>query len=110
MRAQFIAALATVLPVLSSPPAHADAIDGNWCNPEGGNLEIQGPRIITPGGNQIAGDYDRHGFRYVIPADEPRAGANVDMVLVDDDTLHRVEAPGANAPIEVWRRCSAATS
>ena len=95
---------------LSAAPAHADAIDGNWCNPEFGRLEIQGTRIMTPGGNRISGAYDRHAARYVVPSGERKAGAEVDMVLVDDDTLHRIVAPGADAKIEVWRRCQAQVS
>jgi hypothetical protein len=95
---------------LYAGPAHADAIDGNWCNPEFGRLEIHGTSILTPGGNQITGGYDRHTSRYVAPAGEPSPGADVDMVLVDDDTMHRVVAPGAGAKIEVWRRCRAQVS
>ncbi|MBS28917.1 MAG: hypothetical protein CL566_08365 [Alphaproteobacteria bacterium] len=91
--------IAAVLMMLAAPPAHADAIDGNWCNPDNDNLEIQGPRIITPGGNRIAGDYDRHGFRYVIPADEARAGVEVDMDLIDDET-----APGRGTGAERTHR------
>lgn len=103
-------AVCTAILLLSAAPAYADAIDGDWCNRELGRLEIQGPQIITPGGNQLTGAYDRHGFRHPVPAGEPRAGASVDMVLVDDDTMHRVVAPGADAKIEVWRRCRAPVS
>jgi hypothetical protein len=51
---------------LSPGPAHADQIDGNCCARDGSNLTIHGPRIVTPGGNQLQGDYDRHGFAYVV--------------------------------------------
>lgn len=95
---------------LTAAPAHADAIDGNWCNPAFGHLEILGPQIVTPGGNRISGAYDRHGFRHVVPAGEPKPGAEVDMVLVDDDTMHRLVAPGPDAKIEVWTRCQAHVS
>lgn len=95
---------------LSAGAAHADAIDGNWCNPDLGRLEIRGTSIMTPGGNQISGAYDRHASRYVAPAGEPSPGAEVDMVLVDDDTIHRIVAPGADTKIEVWRRCQAPVS
>lgn len=104
------ATAAGLLMLLASVPAHADAIDGNWCNPALGHLEILGPQIVTPGGNRISGAYDRHGFRHVVPAGEDRAGAEVDMVLVDDDTMHRLVAPGPGAKIEVWRRCRAQVS
>ena len=102
-------ALATLL-FLSATPARADAIDGNWCNPDFGRMEIQGTSITTPGGNRTTGAYDRHASRYVVPAGEPRSGADVDMVLVDDDTIHRIVAPGAGAKIEVWHRCQAPVS
>ena len=96
--------------LLAATPVHADAIDGNWCHPDIGRMEILGPQITTPGGHRISGDYDRHGFRHVVPDGEEKAGAQVDMVLVDDDTLHRVVAPGTDAVIEVWRRCRAQVS
>jgi len=110
MKLEIAAATGATLFLLTATPAQADAIDGNWCNPDNGRLEIQGPQIITPGGNQLSGAYDRHAFRYVVPAGEPRPGAEVDMVLVDDDTIHRVVAPGADAKIEVWRRCQSPVS
>lgn len=110
MRTPILLASVSVLLTFAAPPARADAIDGNWCHPEAGRLEILGPQITTPGGNRITGDYDRHGFRHVVPAEEPGAGANVDMVLVDDDTLHRMVAPGPGAATEVWRRCAAPVS
>jgi hypothetical protein len=88
-----------------SGPAHADAIDGNWCHPAGGNLEIHGSDIITPGGAQISGDYTRHTFRYVAPTGERAEGHTINMASIDDETMHLiVEEPGAT--IEVWRRCA----
>jgi hypothetical protein len=51
---------------LSSRPAFADAIDGDWCAPEGGkSLSIAGSTIRTPGGKEIKGIYGRHDFQYV---------------------------------------------
>ncbi len=105
-----IITIAAVILVLAAAPVRADAIDGKWCNPELGRMEILGPQIMTPGGNRISGDYDRHGFRHIMPDGEDGAGADVDMVLVDDDTLHRIVAPRAGANIEVWRRCRAQVS
>ncbi|MEK9831462.1 MAG: hypothetical protein VW453_02615 [Rhodospirillaceae bacterium] len=104
-----ICAAATVL-LLATTPANADAIDGDWCHPDLGRMEIRGPEIVTPGGTRLSGDYDRHGFRHTVPAGEPGPGARVDMVLVDDDTLHRIVAPSPDAAIEVWRRCRAQVS
>ena len=110
MRTKIATAASSALLILMSVPAHADAIDGNWCNRDLGRLEIHGTEIIPPGGKRVSGAYDRHASRYVVPAAEPRPGADVDMVLVDDDTIHRIVAPGADAKIEVWRRCQAPVS
>ena len=65
-------------------------------------MSINGPEIVTPGGTQMKGDYDRHGFRYVVPKREQPAGAEVDMVLINDDTLHVTVGKGAT---KTWRRC-----
>ena len=53
--------------------ARADAIDGMWCKGSR-SMQIDGPAIVTPGGTSMTGDYARHGFRYVVPADEEGAG------------------------------------
>lgn len=102
-----MAAVTAFLWLAGSP---ADAVDGHWCQPDNGRLEIMGPQITTPDGHRISGAYDRHAFRHVVPDGEDRAGAEVDMVLVDDDILHRMVAPGADAKIEVWTRCQAQVS
>jgi hypothetical protein len=87
---------------LGAGSARADAIDGNWCSRDGRSMSISGPQIVTPGGTRMKGDYDRHGFRYVVPAAEKPAGAKVDMSLVDEETLYvRVGA----GPVKTWRRC-----
>jgi len=97
-----IAPAVVLLATLQAGPAWADAIDGNWCSREGKSMSISGPQIVTPGGTRMKGDYDRHGFRYVVPAAERPAGAKVDMSLVDEETLHvRVGA----GPVKTWRRC-----
>lgn len=99
-------ALVTAMFLLATAPmAHADAIDGNWCHPEGGNFEIQGPEILTPGGTRMVGDYTRHTFRYVSPDSEPAAGRTINMALIDDETLHLL-VEGGEGEIGVWRRCA----
>ena len=102
MHRRAIFASAALLAVLASGAAQADAIDGNWCSREGKSMSISGPDIVTPGGTRMKGDYDRHGFRYVVPAAERPSGAKVDMSLVDDDTLHVRVGTG---PVKTWRRC-----
>lgn len=108
-----IAAAAGIALLLPAPTALADAIDGNWCF-QAKQLSIRGPVIVTPGGTAMQGDYDRHGFIYVVPGGEPQAGQTVVMVLLNETTMRlgiggSVEAAG-KAASEIWRRCSATTS
>ncbi len=84
-------------------PALADAIDGEWCNDIGQQMEIKGPTITIPSGTTLKGNYDRHAFSYLVPADEPNAGATISMVLLSEDTMHLKH--GQNAAVEVWNRC-----
>ena len=100
--APLVSIVAIVL--LSVTPAGADAIDGNWCAEDGRHLSIDGPKIVTPGGKSLRGDYRRHFFRYVIPAAEPHAGASTAMTLVSDDIVH-LQVQIDAAKMEVWRRC-----
>ena len=87
--------------VLAAPGARADAIDGMWC--EGSrSMRIDGPAIVTPGGMSMTGDYDRHGFRYVVPPGEDGAGKTAIMVLLSDRDLDVTVGDG---PTERWRRC-----
>ena len=91
-------------------PASADAIDGHWCHAASGKrLSIDGPAITTPGGNHISGDYDRHGFRYIIPAPEQPAGKAVTMNVLDDENM-QLTGGFAGASVQDWRRCPPATS
>lgn len=93
--------LAVAVSLLAAGAARADAIDGQWCL-SGSSFEIRGPTIRTPGGNEIAGRYNRHGFSYIVPASEPGSGAEVVMVLRGEDVLDLTR--GGGAP-ETWRRC-----
>ncbi len=94
-----LALVASALPM----PASADAIDGDWCRKDGQRLSIDGPKIVTPGGKSLTGNYDRHAFSYKAPAGSKRAGGAVNMKLMDEYNL-RVTWPGAKAA-EVWQRC-----
>lgn len=103
------AGIAVAIILCLSAAAHADAIDGNWCSADSRHMSIDGPRIITPGGAAITGDYDRHAFAYTVPDGEADAGAPVRMVMVDENTIHLSVGTDASAPIEVWRRCELTT-
>lgn len=92
-----LAAGLSIMPTI----AYADAIDGDWCLASR-QMRIEGPKITTPGGNAITGDYTRHTFSYVVPVREPGAGSNIDMQLISDDA---VEVRTGAAAAETWRRC-----
>lgn len=106
--------LAALAIMAAGSPARADAIDGNWCFADGRQFQIQGPTIVTPGGTSMRGDYDRHGFAYVVPEGEAGAGNRVLMLLLDDYTLHlwpdAAPQPADRGEPEVWNRCQAKTS
>jgi hypothetical protein len=87
--------------VVGASSARADAIDGQWCL-GASHFEISGPSIRTPGGNQITGNYDRHGFTYVVPSNEQGAGTQIVMVLLNEEAVRLTR--GTSAP-ETWRRC-----
>ncbi len=89
--------------LMPSAPALADAIDGEWCL-GASHFAIDGPRIRTPGGNRIEGNYSRHGFSYVVPASETGAGGEIDMVLLNEETVS-LSRKGQSAAPEIWRRC-----
>jgi hypothetical protein len=100
------AMLAAVALAGLAQPARADAIDGNWCSEGGMRLSINGPSIVTPGGQRMQGDYGRHDFAYDAPAGEPAGGTRVTMRLMGEH-LMRVEGAGLEA---MWRRCGPPTS
>lgn len=109
MQKYILGALALVL-IAAAQPVSADAIDGHWCHAASGKrLSIDGPAITTPGGNHITGDYDRHGFRYIIPAPEQPAGKAVTMSVLDDENM-QLTGGFAGAAVQDWRRCPPATS
>lgn len=93
-----------VLVAIGGRAASADVIDGNWCSADGRTMTINGPRIVTPGGTAMTGDYDRHGFAYIVPASEPAAGAKVVMRLLNELNV-RVTT---GEKTETWHRCSPA--
>ena len=100
--ASFVLAAAATL-LLAPALARADAIDGNWCAADGRVMTIEGPRILTPGGHRITGDYSRHAFSYVVPAGESDAGATIAMVLLNEETVRLHPVNGAED--EIWHRC-----
>ena len=110
MGRQLKAALRWVIPVAAlatfSTAAMADAIDGNWCHQDGRRFSIRGSDIVTPKGAQLQGNYNRHYFSYVAPANEPSAGETINMTLRNEYTVHIQVGTAASAPVEEWKRCA----
>ena len=93
----------TAATLLGASCAWADKIDGDWCFGDGRHFSIDGPRIVTPLGSHISGNYARHAFSYVVPAPEPAAGQTVRMLLLNENTVDLSLGGGAT---ETWHRCS----
>jgi hypothetical protein len=89
--------------VMLPTAALADRIDGEWCSVDGSrHVKIDGPTIVTPGGQTIKGAYDRHAFSFTVPDGESDAGAKVDMRLMNETA---VAVHFGDLPIETWNRC-----
>jgi hypothetical protein len=105
---------AGAITALSAGLAQADAIDGNWCSPDGKRMSIEGPAIVTPAGTATQGNYSRHYFTYQVPTSDPGAGQTVYMALLNENTVRLAMAADAQSaqqsPIEVWHRCPPAVS
>jgi hypothetical protein len=95
--------LAALVICLNGSSARADAIDGEWCLGTS-HFAIAGPSILTPGGNRIQGTYSRHGFVYVVPGNEPGAGGEISMILLNEENVQLTRAGQVNS-LEIWRRC-----
>ena len=102
----FIAAAAALL--LPSAGARADQIDGHWCHADGRNLLIESSMIITPGGNEIVGDYRRHSIFYTVPAGEPDPGTKTAMQQLNDLVMQVLKEGGQE--VQTWRHCNAPTA
>ena len=89
--------------------AQADAIDGDWCQPNGRRMSIHGSDIVTPGGKHTRGEYSRHAFSYVVPAGEAGAGEAVSIILLSEYLAHAQQG-SATAPVQVWNRCQPGVS
>lgn len=107
MRGRLIGApsiAAGLIMLISIGTASADAIDGDWCRADGKRMSIRGPDIITPGGGHTRGEYSRHAFSYVVPANEIGAGDQVTITLLSEYLAHARQG-NENAPVQVWNRC-----
>jgi hypothetical protein len=94
---------AAILTAIAPGLASADVIDGDWCKGTS-HFTIAGPKIQTPGGNQTEGRYSRHSFAYVVPANEPGAGGEISMLLLNEENVQLTRQGQASQP-EIWQRC-----
>jgi hypothetical protein len=100
--------LAMCFMVAMCSTASADQIDGNWCSLDGQRLSIDGPHVITPGGNSLIANYGRHHIDYEIPKGEPRAGDRFTADQLSDDEIRVTIIKGATtttAKPEIWTPC-----
>jgi len=98
-----IASISFAMLILTAGNAFADRIDGHWCKGLK-RLYIDGPRIVTPGGTKMTGDYDRHGFTYVVPAGEDDAGATIVMQQMHEE-LMQWQSSAKPGDVQEWIRC-----
>ena len=77
-----------------------------WAPGGASHFAIEGPNILTPGGNRIQGNYSRHGFTYVVPVNEAGAGGEINMVLLNEEMVS-LTRKGETAAPEIWRRVQA---
>lgn len=109
------AAFVAVAACLHDPTAsRAQTLDGDWCSVDGvRTMSIQGPTIVIPDGSRITGQHEESFFRFHVPADRPKAGGTVSMVLLDHDTMRLTDAAdrwlATVVAGELWHRCRAAT-
>ncbi len=97
-----LAVLSAVISAGLVTAARADRIDGEWCFASS-NLAINGPTIRAPGGSVLQGNYDRHGFSYVAPGNEPDPGSEVVMRLLSEETMQLMRKGFAQP--QTWQRC-----
>ena len=84
--------------------ARADTIDGDWCDPAGKHLVINGQDITLPDGAQLQGTYLRHSFAYAVPDNLPAAGTQMILRMLNEQTMIAQAYRGGVLPV-TWKRC-----
>lgn len=89
-------------------PAVAEGLDGHWCSPDGQRITVDGPNVITPGGQKTIGAYSNENFYFKLPEKEWHAGSVIWMELKSESTV-RVSTVSKNQngppPHGLWKKC-----
>lgn len=99
---------ATVILIAATQPALADRIDGNWCSPKGQSISVDGPKVITPGGNAVTANYDRHHVDFEIPKGEKNSGDRFSADQLNDDEISVSIIPASgegSSKAVIWMPC-----
>jgi hypothetical protein len=98
--------LCLVLSVLLVSVAHADAIDGDWCNQDGSQILIDGNSIRLTDGTVVSGNYTRHKFSYIAPPGDLEAGKEILFVQRSEEEMRRVrDLQAMPEHADIWQRC-----
>jgi hypothetical protein len=79
------------------------------CSPQQQHISIDGPVIVTPGGQRTTGNYGRHTFDYIIPDGEAGAGDAVSMTQHSEQRITVRRKPAGTTDFSdpvPWRRCN----
>lgn len=85
--------------------AHADSLDGDWCNADNEKLTIEGDDIILPDGKRVTGNYARHQFTFSSPSGAWHGGKDILLQQHSEQSMSLLSA-GNSAAGEAWKRCN----
>ena len=103
-----LAVAAAALLVATTGPSLADKIDGDWCSPAGKTISVDGPRVVTPGGNTVVANYNRHHVDFKIPEGEAGAGGHFSADQLNHEQISvTILASDAveTGQSEIWTPC-----
>ena len=93
---------------LTTQPALADKIDGNWCSAKGKSISVDGSNVVTPGGRSIVANYTRHHVDFIIPEGEAGAGDtfSADQLNHEEISVSIIPQSGTDkGQAEIWTVC-----
>jgi hypothetical protein len=99
---------ATVILITTAQPSLADRIDGDWCSPRGQSISVNGPNVVTPGGQTVVANYDRHHVDFEIPEGEPSSGDRFSADQLNHEEISVSIVPARDArtgKAVIWTLC-----